>query len=406
MVDKTADIALVSRQPIYDRKGKLFAYELLYRNQFDNSENSDGDASTAEVLRNTFLEIGLPHLVGDNLAFVNLTSGFILGDYCSALPPDRVVLEVLETVVPDDAIIRALSRLSDKGYKIALDDFVYSDDKIPMLEIADYVKVDFRMFNPQEISDLVERLKPFKVQLLAEKVETHEEFDRARESGFDYFQGYFFCQPRTLKASRIPLNRLSHLRLITQLKDSDASVAEMEKLIKQDIAVSYNLLRFVNSALVSPVQRVESIAHAIQMVGIRQIRVWASVLLLSTFEDKPRELTITALFRGRMAELLAIAQRWPNPDAYFTVGLFSVVDALLDRPMPDALDLLPFNDEIRGALLRREGKMGAVLRCVWAYETANWNDVECGNLSLFTIRKCYLESLAFALEVTKVAVSK
>jgi EAL and modified HD-GYP domain-containing signal transduction protein len=396
---------LVSRQPIYDREGKVFAYELLYRNRFGNSASTDGDASTAEVLRNTFLEIGLGRLAGDSPVFVNLTRSFILGDHLSVLPPDRVIFEVLEDVAPDPEVLQALARLSAQGYKIALDDFVYNDSKVPLLDLADYVKIDFRLSPAEEVPGLVSRLEKFEVRLLAEKVETHEEFDAARRSGFDYFQGYFFCQPRTMRASRIPLNRLSTLRLIARLKDEDAGASELETLIKQDIAVSYSLLRYVNSAMLSLASPVRSVGHAIQMVGRRQIRAWASLLLLATFEDKPRELTVTGLVRGLMAERLASAMKSPETDAYFTSGLFSVVDALLDRSMEQALELLPFNEEIRAALLRREGRMGEVLRCVLAYEAGQWEGVQCHGLAAEKIRECYVDSIAFANELMKPAAA-
>jgi EAL and modified HD-GYP domain-containing signal transduction protein len=401
MAGSSAEVALVSRQPIYDRHTRVFAYELLYRNQFNTSENTDGDLSTAEVLRNTFLEIGLDRLVGESRAFVNLTRSFVLGDYCSSLPPDRVVLEVLEDVAPDEDVVQALSRLSAEGYKIALDDFVYSDDKLPLVRLADYIKIDFRLSHPEEIPGIVSRLKQYKALLLAEKVETHEEFEAARKSGFDYFQGYFFCQPKTLKVNRIPLNRLTTLRVVARLRDAEATTSELEELIRQDIAISYNLLRYVNSASLSLARPVESVAHAIQMVGRRQIRTWASLLLLSTFEDKPRELTVTALIRGGMTELLAMKRKLPHPESYFTVGLFSVLDALLDRPMSQAIELLPFNEDIRCALLRREGTMGSVLNCVLAYEAGRWNDVQCGDLTSNTIREAYLASLEAAAELTR-----
>lgn len=197
-IQSAADIARISRQPIYDVNRNLFAYELLYRNRFDTSESLCGDESTAEVLR-TFMEVGLDRIVGNSPAFVNMTRRFILGDYRSLLPRDRVVLEVLESVTPDEAVIGALSKLRAEGYRIALDDFVFSEDKRPLLELAHFVKIDLRMFAGNSLIEQLEHLKPYKAQLLAEKIETHEEFELARQSGFDYFQGFFLSQPRTMK---------------------------------------------------------------------------------------------------------------------------------------------------------------------------------------------------------------
>src|SRR5688572_8234993 len=331
----TVNTALVSRQPIFDRDRNLFAYELLYRNQFDTSDSLSGESSSAEVLRNTFMEIGLEQIVGTNPAFVNMTRNFILGGYCSLLPKERVVLEVLESVTPDAAVIEALSALAADGYKIALDDFAYSEEKRPLLELANYVKVDFRMFSPQQIEQQLREIKPFKTRLVAEKIETYGEFELARQLGFDYFQGFFLCQPRTLKASRIPLNRLSTLRLIARLRQDDLSADELENLIQQDPGVSSSLLRYVISAQLPLLQPVDSIAQAVQMVGRGQIKVWANLLLLSSFEDKPRELIVTALVRAKMAERLAAMTSTENADSYYTTGMFSVADALLDLSMPE-----------------------------------------------------------------------
>jgi c-di-GMP-related signal transduction protein len=263
----------------------------------------------------------------------------------------------------------------------------------PLLALADYVKIDFRSETSATLVQQIDILKDFKVKLLAEKVETQEEFELAKELGFGYFQGYFFCRPKIVDAERIPVNKLATLRLVARLQDPDLSTKELETLISQDLALSFKLLRYINSAAVSLTCPIDSVAHAAQMVGTRRIRAWASTIMLTAVESQSRELTVTAMVRGTMAERLATTLKLSKPDACFTIGLFSVVDALLGIPMDKALELLPLSDEIRDALLYQRGSMGQILRCILAYENGSWSEARCGDLDAETISVCYLESL-------------
>src|SRR6185295_17613956 len=213
-----------------------------------------------------FLDIGLDPLVGAKPAFLNVTREFLLSDYCSMLPKERVVLEILEDVKPDEQIIQAITNLRKSGYTIALDDFHYSDDKRPLLELTDYVKVDFRVETPETLVQQLAILKNFNVKLVAEKVETQEEFELSKKLGFDYFQGYFFCRPKSVSVTRLPSNKLSALRLAARLQDPNISLAELERLVSQDVTLSFKLLRYLNSALLHLTSRIESVGHAVQMI--------------------------------------------------------------------------------------------------------------------------------------------
>ena len=397
---ENASKVIVARQPICRRSSSVFAYEILYRSEFlEKAAVTNGDEATAGVLVKTFMEIGLDRLVGKTTAFLNLTRQFLLSDYCFILPKGRVVLEVLENIEPDDQVIRALTKLRKAGYSIALDDFQFSEDKRPLLQVADYVKMDFRAETPSTLVQQIPILRKFKIKLLAEKVETQEEFEFAKALGFDYFQGYFFCRPKIVSAARIPLNKISALRLIMRLQDPNLSITNLERIITQDVALSFKLLRYVNSALLSLTSRIESVAHAIQMIGTRRIRSWASIIMLTTLEDKPAELMITAVVRAAMAERLASALSIPKKDSCFTIGLFSVVDALLDLPMPEALELLPFSDDVKQALIDGEGPLGFIMRCILAYERGNWSQANCQGLDLRTISQCYLDSIIEARDL-------
>jgi EAL and modified HD-GYP domain-containing signal transduction protein len=376
------DFALVARQPIYTRTVGLFAYEVLYQN---DSVSTDLD---------------LESLVGDSLAFIKVSPQFILEHCYKAFPRGKVVFEISRDVKPEEPAIRSLIALKQAGYSLALGDFDYTEQTSPILELANYVSLDFGKVNPHTASQQLEFLTKSKAGLIARNIESHEEFDTAREMGFEFFTGSCFNKPKVVTPTRVPLNRLSTLQVVLKLQEPELSPSELEKIVGQDLAISFKLLRFVNSASLSLSRTVESIRHAIQMVGTERIRLWASLLLLTKLDDKP-ELNVTALVRAKMAERLAAAIGVPNSDSYFLVGLFSLIDALLNVPMPEAIQLLPFSKQIREGLLNHEGSMGSVLRCVLAYESGNWNDARCGSLEPAAIRQCYLDAIAAARKMPK-----
>jgi EAL and modified HD-GYP domain-containing signal transduction protein len=296
----------LARQPIFDRKLNAVAYELLYRSSSSNqAEITDGHQATGEVVLNALVEMGLEQVIGGETAYVNVTPSFLLGGYCEALPRERVVLEVLEDIEPNDEIIKALERLSADGYRIALDDFVLHDRLKDLVRIADIVKIDVRALGRDGTIDQVRRLKEFDVQLLAEKVETYEEFDFCKSLEMDLYQGFFVCQPQVLAHRSITPDRLGTLQLLTRLQDSKLEIAELEKLLMRDPALCVKLLRFINSSFCGLRSRVDSIRHAATLVGLRRIRIWAALLTFGTFNDKPRELIRAANIRARMCERLA-----------------------------------------------------------------------------------------------------
>jgi Predicted signal transduction protein containing EAL and modified HD-GYP domains len=396
------DVVFVARQPIYNRAHDVFAYELLYTNDVLRDTLSRVDKATADRFFNTFIEVGLKPLVGDNLAFININSMFIEYDYCKALPKERVVLELTPDVQPTESTLNSLKALTETGYKVALDDFEFSEDKRPLIDVASFIGIDFERLTKDEISKQLPVLKASKAKLLAKRVNTHEVFEIAKGLGFEYFRGSSFNRPKLALPTRVPINRLSTLQLVLKLQEAELSTPELEKIVSQDVAISYKLLQYVNSAALSLTRTIESIRHAIQMVGTERIRVWASLLLLTKLDDKPAELMITALVRAKMAERLALSMSETQPESYYMVGLFSVVDALLNVPMPEAIQLLPFSKQVREALVSHEGPMGDVLACVLAYESGTWNEVRCGNLGAETIRQCYLDAIAASQKLPKV----
>jgi c-di-GMP phosphodiesterase len=393
------DRVLVSRQPIYSADMKVLGYELLFRDsEVNRASFSDGDQATAEVILNTFMDIGLQEVVGQQLAFINFGRNLIMADCCQSLPSERAVLELLESVEPDDALLKRLAELKSAGYRIALDDFVCADPSLRLLESAQFVKLDIMACDERMIRQSVTTLKKFPVKLIAEKVETREQFQLCKELGFDYFQGYFFCRPELVASRRLPVNRLAAIRLITKLNNPELEMQELEEAISQDLSLSYKLLRYTNSVMCGLVHEVESIRHAAMMVGFERLRIWASLILFSGMDDKPRDVIVTGAVRARMCEKLAESLKISHPERFFLVGLFSVLDAVFDRPLEEVLSALPLTPNVVDALLRHEGQLGDVLRCVLAYEQQNWIEAQhYVSLDLERISRIYQEAVAWAV---------
>ncbi len=390
----------IGRQPIYDRGLKVVAYELLYRGGHDNRATFvDGDQATSEVLINGFMEFGLDTLVGRRPAFVNATRSFVTGRHPLPFSPSQVVLEILEDVTLDHELMAGLRQLADQGYVLALDDFDLKPGLEPLLKLANLVKLDLMALGLERASALVPELKQYGVKLVAEKVETHEVFSRCLELGFDYFQGYFLCRPNVLKQPRSPgANRSVLLSLLAKLQDPEAEAKELKALIVQDVSLTYRLLRYINSASLGLRHQVESVQRALVLIGTQAIKNWASLILLTRVEDKPQELMITALVRAKMCEQLARETEARTRESAFTVGLLSLLDAIMDRPMAELLEVLPLADELKQALLTGEGELGDVLRRVQAYERGDWALLDDGALSNGVYRDSYLEAIRWANE--------
>jgi EAL and modified HD-GYP domain-containing signal transduction protein len=388
----------LARQPIFDQNLKVVAYELLFRNSEQNEAAVDeADDATSCVLSNTLVEIGLNNVVGTQSAFVNFAASFILSGHCKALPADRVVLELLEEAEATDELVTALEGLIRDGFRLALDDFVYLPGYDRLLNLASIVKLDLRT-NQETFAREVARLKQFPVTLLAEKVETHEEYEYCRGLGFGLFQGYFFARPRLVTGQRTPSDRLTTLRLIASLNAPDMSIKEVESLIVREPVLAQKLLKFINSTHVGLRVPVNSIAMAVALVGPGKLRSWATLLTLGRLTHCPREVLVTANIRARMCETLAKGNAAIEAETSFTVGLFSVLDALAGRPMDEILDELPLSDDVKSALLHRQGPLGANLQTVLDYETrlSAAPDPADARTSASQMMEVYLDAVAWS----------
>ena len=386
----------LGRQPIFGRRLEVRGYELLFRPGDTSAAGVlEGDRATSQVLLNACTELGLERVVGDRTAYVNLTRSFLVGRYPMPLPPDRVVLEVLEGQTVDAELIHGIEQLRSRGYRIALDDFDPNSGDAALLGVADIVKLDCRALSGEVLEKTVAALGPKGMELLAEKVETLEDFERCRDLGFDAFQGYFLSRPKNLHARTIPPNMVALLRLLSSLQDPDAEVEQIQSLVGQDVSLSYRLLRHINSASYALRQQLGSVREAVVYLGLARVRNLASLFLLARLDGRPSELIVTAMLRARMCELLALEGEMHRPDTHFTVGLLSALDALMECPLDVLLEHLPLAEPVRAALLRREGPLGETLACALAYESGDWDAVKCANVSAQGIRGAFLDAVSW-----------
>ncbi len=395
---------LVGRQPIFNRYKEVIGYELLYRAlQSENAANvTNGDYATTQVLLNTFSEIGLDNIVGSGFAFINFTRNFLVGKYPIQLPPERVILEVLEDITIDHQLITALQGFKAAGFQIALDDIVSANRVIPIMRsgLVNVVKIDLMGTKRMLLPDLVNTCKQSGMLLLAEKVETLEDYDLCFQLGFDFFQGYFLCKPNIIKGRKMESSRLIVMRLLAQVTDPNADFQTLETLISQDVGLSYKLLKLVNSGYYSLPTTVNSIRQAISLIGLSQLRGWMMLIMMSTVDDKPPELTSIALQRAKMCEMIGKTLGDSQAESYFLTGLFSVLDAIMDIPMTQVVASIPLADDVILALTRHEGKIGAALTTVLALEQGDWVHVLRSGILPEILRTIYFESIKWATILT------
>ncbi len=388
----------VGRQGIYDRNLRLYAYELLYR---DNLENravlNNGDQASSRVILNAFLEFGLERIASDRRVFLNLTRNLLVEQQPIPFEKERVVLEILEDVEIDEQLIESVASLAKKGYTFALDDFAFEPRWKPLLPFVKIIKIDVPALEWNGLAARVRKLKDFNLLLLAEKVETRDEYKQLRDLHFDLFQGYFFSRPQIISGNRLSGNQLVILRLLASLNDPSVTPEQLETLIGQDPSLVFKILRFLNSAAVALPRKVESIKQAIIYIGTRRLQAWASLIVLSRIEDKPEELFTIALVRAHMCASLMTQIDTEWVEQAFTTGLLSILDSLMDRPLAEIIPQVPLSDSIKAALLDRTGVLGETLTCSLAFENCDWDNTRCQNIPQDMLQEIYNNSsdLAF-----------
>lgn len=397
---------IFARQPIFNGNMEVIAYELLFRQSNKNQANVvEGDLASSQVLNNAFVENRIADVLGNKHAFINFTRNLLVSP--PPLPAKQLVIEVLEDIEADKDVVDGIISLKKQGFKIALDDFEITDSTKKMLPLAHIVKVDVLAHDDASLLKITKLLKPFKVKLLAEKVETHEMLKKCQDFGFDWYQGYFLSKPQIVKGMKVSQGRQAILQLLNTITNPKVEVDEIVEAIASDLRLSYKFLQLVNSPAVGLATQVESLTQAITLLGIDKIRSWATFFLMANNDDKPRELCVLSLSRAKFCELLT--SKIQNPalgETAFTVGLLSNLDAFLDLPMDKIVKELNLATPIEAALTEQSGLIGEILRCAAWYEKGEWSKVDWKLLSKYKVttkdlNKFYTESVTWASQTVQ-----
>lgn len=400
----------VARQPILNRDQKVVGYELLFRSGLENYFHCDDpDRATSSVLIDSFLLFGLKMLTGGHRAYINFTHSLLSQHYATLLPKEQVVVEIVESVRPEPEILSACEEMKVAGYQLALDDFAPGDGREPLIPFADVIKVDFRAIPVEVRKSLVKTYSNRKTKMLAEKVETREEFREAAKLGYEYFQGYFFCRPEVVSGWDIPGYKLNYLCLLREVHKEDPDFLEVERIVKLESSLCYKLLRFLNSVAFYFKQEINSIRHALLLLGVNELRKWVSLVALAGLgSDKPEILVVNSIVRARFCENLAPALGLKNKALdLFLLGLLSLMDAILERPMKEILNEVPVSEDVRVALLQGNNTFGNICELMVAYERGEWQKAMQVAASLKVpepaLAEAHLDAVSWGLEMFKLA---
>lgn len=390
---------LIGRQPIYNGQLGVCAYELVLRGRGMGAVSGDNNADSAQIVLNAFMEIGVERLVGDHKAAVPAPMGLLLQAAELPFDPQRVLLDVPARVAAQAAIRPVLEDLSGRGFSLILRTDAKAMENKAMLALADIIKIDTQSMEPVGLAELMEGLIPLGKPLLADRVRDLRAFEFYLKFGFDFFQGHFLSHPRYIKGEGLATNRLSVLRFLGALHNSDTHSRELESIVGQDAALSYKLLKLTNSAFFGLPRKVVSIGQALALLGRKRLAMWGAVLALSMLDDRPNELMGIALTRAKMCERLAEKAGYQPIECYFAGGLFSALDLLMQRPLAELLEPLPLSALIKNALLDNAGSLGEALRCARAYETSQWDEVKFAGLDMEACTEAYVDALKWSDEV-------
>jgi EAL and modified HD-GYP domain-containing signal transduction protein len=373
-----------ARQPILTTNKQVYGYELLFRSGVENYFRSDDPENASRSVIDISSLHGFNVLCDNRFAFINCTREILLGGYILVLPPKQVVVEILETVTPDDEIRQACIQLRAAGYKIALDDFILDDPRDSLADLADFIKVDLRLVSLADAAIIAARFQGKGCRLLAEKVETWEEFNFTRNAGFRLFQGYFFRKPEMMRIRRAPSNWAVYRELLLAVTRPELNLLEVEDAVKKDATLCYRLLRYSNSAAIGLRDEVRSLRHALVILGEDALRRWCRLaVVLEMTQNRPSDLLLSALVRARFSELLGPKVDHGNSDL-FLFGLLSLMDSILEIPMEKVVADLPLDHAIKAVLVDQTGRLATIYKLMIAVESGAWNAVTaiCNELKL------------------------
>lgn len=395
-----------ARQPIFDVNKEVYAYELLFREGLANVFPDIGDdEATSKMIDGLQTNLGLDSLTHDKLAFLNFTHDTLLNKYPLLLPNDQVVVEVLETVRPGKKLLAAVKDLKEHGYIIALDDYIHEPVWKHFYPYTDIIKIDWQEMSLDEVKDVIKAIKPFPhIKLLAEKVETHEEYETALELGFCYFQGYFFSKPEVMQTVSLQPSQIAIAQLMAEMAETEPNINKISQAFEQDVNLSFKLLKYAQSPIFKRAREISNIKQAIVALGLQELRRFVSLLFTAQLKsEKPAELTIMSLARARFCEsIAALPGQSTDKSMAFLTGLLSLLDAMLDASLENLLEQLPLSDQIKNALCKQEGELAQYLKLVAHFEQAEWDKANklAAKLKLSSEKaaECHVESLAWATE--------
>ncbi len=389
----------VGRQALYDAAGRIVGYELLFRDEADaDSASARGAYATSQVIVNAFTEFGLDQLVGGRLGFVNLTREFLVGELPLPLAPEHTVLEILESVPLDDEVIAGVADLAARGYAIALDDFVFNHSTARLLDIATYVKIDMLDTAPQVLAAVVTTCRHYpRLKIIAERVETAAQLALAQRLGFDLYQGYALSRPQIVSTVSLAPSRLRTLRLLALVNDPDADMDDVASLVATDPALSFRLLKAVNSVASGIRHQVASVHQAAVLVGFNRLRKWLTLMALSDVTGGEEDLT-SIMVRARFCQRIAEGLGLPT-DSAFTMGLLDGAFDLVEQDRGTLVGQLPLTPELARALLEGAGPLGEVLRIARTYEAIEEFLPDRPTVSTVDLTRAYLESIRWAEEL-------
>ena len=379
-MNSTENDLLFARQPIFDGNNKLFGYELLYRNLHPNAAIfEDGNKATSELLINYCGGILNDEEAPYVKIFINLTRQLILSDYFFPIQPERVVIEILENTVVDDRLVEKVAELKKLGYEFALDDYSFLPEYDPLVPLADYIKIDLMHISDVTLNDCLIELEqniladlPKRPVFLAEKVETQEQHEICRQAGVELYQGFFLERPQLVYGKKINNSSEIALQIVAQMQESDIDIDDLCNSISRDTKLSYQILKIINSPLCRLPRKVSSLKEAVVFLGLQQVKKWAMAMALSNNSNQGLELFRILLHRARTCELYAIAKKYENPESFFTVGLFSGIDAVMMADKAWLIEKLDLSDDMNDAILNEGGIKGEVLKVVQAAEKGDW----------------------------------
>ncbi len=365
----------VARQPIFDVHQNVYGYELLFRSGLNNVfQHPDPNEATSRVIVDSFFLLGMQELTGGKRAFINVTRDILLKEYLFMVPKELIVVEILETVEPDSAVVAACEKLKKAGYLLAMDDFVDKEEYRPLVDLADFMKIDFLLTAEKTRRSLVRKFGRSGIRFLAEKVETNDVHQGALDMGYTFFQGYFFSKPKIFSGKEIPGYKIHYLQLLQEIHRPELDFGQIGQIIKREMSLSFKLLRYINSAFFSLRNKINSLMQALVLLGEKEIRKWVSLIALARMgEDKPEELLIQALIRAKFCESISSFSGLSHrKEDLFLMGMFSLLDAILDRPLNEILREIPIADDIKAALGGEKNRLNQIHQCGLAWEVGNW----------------------------------